>query len=127
MASPFLAYQTAVYGLLDAGLTCEVYDSVPPGAAYPYVVIDSVIAANADTLNERKDDAFLYLSVWSNKDGQFEVHSIIEEIEAALHNQRPTLSTGRAVILRVNSTRTMRESDGRTFQGQVVIRCTLEH
>jgi hypothetical protein len=70
-----IAVQTALYSALTAavsGLTPVpgIYDSVPKGTAFPYVVIDAQQALDADALVARRDDVFFYLSVWSDYPGQ---------------------------------------------------------
>lgn len=127
MADPALPLQTWIYDTLDSALSCEVYDSVPQNAAYPYVVMESQIASEFDSQSTRRDDTLFYLSVWSIQAGQHEVLSIMGQIDDALHDKRPALSAGRAVIIRVRNKRTVRDIDGRTFQGQVVLRCVVEH
>jgi hypothetical protein len=127
MADPMLAIQTWIYSTLDSALSCEVYDSVPQEAAKPYVVIESYVAIEADSQSTRRDDVLVYLSVWSTVAGQHEILTLMGQIDDALHDKRPTLSSGRAVIVRVRNKRTARDIDGRTFQGQVVVRCTVEH
>lgn len=127
MADPALAFQTWLFDTLDSALSCEVYDSVPQGAVKPYVVLESDFATEADSQSTRRDDTLTYLSVWSTVAGKHEVKTIMGQIDDALSDKRPALSTGRAVIVRVQSKRVVRDQDGRTFQGQVVIRCNLEH
>ncbi|MNE98321.1 hypothetical protein D3C80_1968190 [compost metagenome] len=70
---------------------------------------------------------FQYLSVWSKYQGQAEVKRIMGEIGNALHRQRLRLATGRAVSVRVLRTRTNREPDGLTYQGQVTLRILTTH
>ena len=127
MAEPSLAVWDAVYGLLKAGLTCAVYDDVPEGAAMPYVVMSRLDASDADSHRTRRAEYFLYLSVWSNAAGQFEVLEFIGQIDAAVHAKRPQLATGRAVSCSVTRKNAVSEPDGETYQGQVTLRCIAEH
>ena len=127
MADPGWAVQTAVYGLLSAGLSCPVYDHVPEDSAYPYVVIDRTVVGTDDTFSTRRDERFVTLSVWSQYRGQKEVVDIIAEIDTALHNQRPTLTNGRVVQMRIDRRDTNREPDGLTYMGQVSVRIVTEH
>ncbi|MEP3114924.1 DUF3168 domain-containing protein [Nisaea sp.] len=127
MAEPSLAVWDAVYGLLKAGMACGVYDEVPEGAAMPYVVMSRLDATDADSHRTRRGEYFIYLSVWSSAAGQFEVLGLIGQIDAAVHATRPQLATGRAVSCRVTRKSAVSEPDGRTYQGQVTIRCIAEH
>lgn len=127
MSDPSFALQTAIYTALSAALSCDVYDHVPQGAAYPYVTIDYEDVNDADFLTGRKDNRILYFSVWSQYAGQKEVKQIMATIDATLHNQRLALSTGRIAKMRVLSKRTNREPDGLTFMGQVRVNVLTEH
>jgi predicted nucleotidyltransferase len=121
------ALQKAVYNALDAALSCKVYDAVPQGAAYPYVVIDRIDANNADYLISRKDESYLYLSVWSVYRGQREVNDIMAAMDAALHRQKLAMDDGRMVICFVQRKSTMRDADNLTFQGAVTLKVLIEH
>lgn len=127
MTDPSLPLQKAVYTALANALSCGVYDSVPQGAAYPYVVIDREEVIDADYLASRKDERFLYLSVWSRYHGQKEVKEIMADIDAALHRQKLAMDSGRMIICYVQRKTTLRDSDNLTFQGAVTLRVLTEH
>jgi len=128
MADPSVALQVALYELLTSALTVPVHDSVPEDTPYPYVVIDSEISSNASPLSGKKrDDRLLYLSVWSDYQGQSEVKRINAEIALALDGIKLPLSTGRAVAIRVLRTSSNREPDGRTYMGAVTLRIITQH
>jgi len=74
MSDPSVAFQTAVYSALDAGLSVPIYDSVPQDATYPYVTIDYQDSSRANWLSDRKDQKIMYFSVWSDYRGQKEVY-----------------------------------------------------
>lgn len=128
MADPSVALQVALYELLSAVLEVPVYDSVPDDTPFPYVVIDSEIASNASPLSGKKrDDRLLYLSVWSDYQGQSEVKRINAEIAQALDGIKLPLSTGRVVAIRVLRASSNREPDGRTYMGAVTLRIITQH
>lgn len=127
MSDPSIAVQKAIYTALSNALSCNVYDSVPQGASYPYVVIDREESLDADYLATRKDERFLYLSVWSVYHGQKEVKEIMAGIDSALHRQRLGMDNGRMVICYVQRKTTLRDSDNLTFQGAVTLRILTEH
>lgn len=128
MSEPTSAILKALYTRLTSALSpIKAYDSVPQGAAYPYVVIESAFAANADFLTARKDDYFIYLSIWSQYRGQKEVADIISAIDANLHRVQLPLDTGRMVQCLVAEKRTIRDADNLTFQGSVKLRIMAEH
>lgn len=127
MTDPSLATQKAVYTALTNALSCEVYDSVPQGAAYPYVVIDREECGDVGPLASRRDERFIYLSIWSRYHGQKEVKEIMAAIDAALHRQRLAMETGRMVICYVQRKSALRDADNLTFQGAVTLRILTEH
>lgn len=126
MSDPSIAFQTAAYTALDAGLSVPIYDSVPQDATYPYVTIDYQDSSRANWLSDRKDQKIMYFSVWSDYRGQKEVLSIMAELDTLLHDQKFTLSTGRVAQSQVLSKRTNRESDGVTYMGQLRLQVLLE-
>lgn len=127
MSDPLLALKTAFYTALDAALSVPVFDHVPQGQDYPYVCLDTFTVSNAEFLNARKDRVSVYLSVWSDYRGQTEVMQIMSEIDAVLHGQQLSLSTGRVVRIYVDGKDTNREPDGVTYMGQVRASVLVEH
>lgn len=142
MSDPSWALQKALFARLreDASLTAllaphadpdvggsAVYDAAPQGAAYPYVAFDRSVVQNADLLNRRLDRRFLYLSVWSQYQGQKEVMEIMAAIDEALHEKPLTLETGAAVSIRVERKDPSRDADGTTYMGRVTLRILTTH
>lgn len=113
--------QKAIYSALDTALTCGVYDHVPQGATYPYVVIDSQLATDRQSLIAQRERIFVYLSVWSDYKGQKEVLSIMASIRSALQNAKLTLTSGTVVNTVVSRETTRRDVDGETFTGLVTL------
>lgn len=130
MADPTLALHKALLAALQTACSTAsaVYDGVPQNATYPYVVIDYSYSNNSDflSLDERMDERYVYLSIWSRVHGQQEIMQLWSEIET-LHEQPLTLDTGTAVSVRVDTKRTYREPDALTFRGQVVLRVITTH
>ena len=127
MADPSLALHKALLARLQDGCSCEVYDAVPQGAAYPYVTLDSEVSNNYDFLSARKDERFHFLTVWSESRGQEEIKRIFTQIDAALAGYEVTLDTGSIVSILVDSTSTRRDADNVTFQGTAILRVVTEH
>lgn len=127
MTDPSLAVQVGLYQLLSTALDCPVYDHVPEDARPPYVVIDYEVAIARNALNRRRDERLLYISVWSDYPGQAEVKRLMADIGAALHGHRLELPSGLSTSIAVQRTSTNREPDGRTYQGQLVLRLITPH
>lgn len=87
MKSPLLALQGAVYQRLKAVLPCPVYDDVPDGAAFPYVVIGEVSAIDWSTKPLPGMDCTQTLHVWSAYRGFLEVKNLIDDIVRAIVNE----------------------------------------
>ena len=128
MSEPTNAILKAVYTRLSSALSpVKVYDSVPQGAAYPYVVIESIMGLQSDFLVSRKDEFFVYLSIWSQYKGQKQVVDIIADIYDALHRTQLSMDTGRMIECTVQEKRTIRDADNLTFQGALKLRIMVEH
>jgi hypothetical protein len=128
MSEPSSAVQKAIYTAIAAAIAPKkVYDSVPQGAAYPYVVMDAQEIINADFVDSRKDERFIYLSVWSQYRGQKEILDIMSQIDAALHHKSLAMDTGYMVQCFVQNKLTMRDSDNLTFQGSIKLRIITQH
>ncbi len=123
MADPGIALQRALYQRLTAELSVPVYDAVPMDTPYPYVTIDREVNRNITPISgRRRKQHLIYLSVWSEYQGQAEVKSILGEIDAALDERPLSLDEGRAVSVRVIDSDTSREPDGRTYMGSTTVR-----
>lgn len=127
MADPSLALHKAVLAVLKSGVSCPVYDAVPQGTEYPYVTINTSLSRNTDYLVERKQERFIFLSIWSEALGQEDIFRYIGEIDAAIHGVSLTLDTGSVVSVRVDESTTQRDADNVTYQGTVVLRIITEH
>lgn len=128
MSDPSLALQAALYQRLTAELSVPVYDAVPMDTPYPYVTLDAEVSSNASPISgRRREQRFVYLSVWSTYAGQAEVKRILGEIAAALDGRPLELLAGRAVAVRVERMSTQREPDGVTYQGTVTVRVLTQH
>lgn len=126
MSDPTLALHKALIAALDNAVSCDVWDSVPQGSEYPYLVMDSTAAVNNDFVDSRFDERFIYLSVWSESYGQAEIFSIFAEIQT-LHETDLELETGEMISLRIERQQTSREPDNMTFMGRVVLRVLTTH
>ncbi|KRW62337.1 DUF3168 domain-containing protein [Pseudomonas sp. TTU2014-080ASC] len=123
MTDPGVALQKALYQRLSAELSVPVYDAVPMDTPYPYVTIDREVNTNTSPISgRRRKQRLIYLSVWSDYQGQAEVKRLLGEIESALDERRLPLEHGRAVSVRVIASDVNREPDGRTYMGSATVR-----
>ncbi|MPQ83811.1 DUF3168 domain-containing protein [Pseudomonas sp. MAFF 730085] len=128
MADPSLALQQAVFTRLAVEVSCPVYDGAPMDSPMPYVSIDREVSTNISPIAGRKrEQRFIYLSVWSDAHGQAEVKRIIGEVVGALDERRLPLTVGRAVSVRVQQADAQRDADGVTYQGSITVRVITTH
>lgn len=128
MADPSFALQVALFDrLTDEVVSCKTYDHVPMNTPYPYITIGSEISNNDDPLAGRREIRLVYLTVWSDFEGQEEVKRIMAEVDSALHQRPLPLSTGRVISLRVIRKQATPEPDCITYQGSVTLRILTEH
>lgn len=127
MADPSLAIHKAVFGALDTVLSCEVYDAVPQGAAFPYVTLDTWAVDDESFLVGDASRVFGYLHFWSQQRGQQEVLELMETARQALDRQTLALDTGRWVDARVTRRQTQREPDNETFMGRMTVEIVAAH
>jgi Protein of unknown function (DUF3168) len=126
MASPGKALHKALLAKIDTLVTCDVWDAVPQGTDYPYVLMDSDVSTNEDFLNLRVNRRFVYLSIWSRAEGSAEVRGIIDQIDAI--NESPIiLDTGDCVSVRVERSHLNREPDNLTYMGNITLRVLTTH
>ena len=82
------AVQKAIYQRLSAALSVPVYDHIPQGAAFPYVVIGADTAIPWDTKSSAGQEYTLTVHCWDAlKAGRKSVKAVMDAIHAALHRQ----------------------------------------
>ncbi|MFK3665103.1 DUF3168 domain-containing protein [Ochrobactrum teleogrylli] len=123
MTSPSLELQKAVYDrlksdpALSAVIDGRVYDTVPEGAAFPYV--------SFGPFEELRDDAecitgfeiTMQLDVWSRSVGFPECRQVGDLVRRAVLGADIELTDNRLVSINHRQTMTMRDPDGLTSHG----------
>ena len=117
--------QQAVYGALigDAtvqgllGSSARVYDHVPQGSPFPYLVIGAVSAAPFDTKTESGLDQTLTIHTWSRYRGLKETKDVMAAVLAVLDGQSLAVSGHTLVLLRFEFATTVIDNDGLTRHG----------
>lgn len=133
MSDPAWAYQQALFTALNGQLTkvdggaLPVFSSVPEKTPKPYLVFDHREIAPSDPLARRRDEVFVYLSVWSANAGEREVLHVLSQVDALLHQKQLPLSTGRVVRVYVTRRYTQRHEDGVTWAGYITLKALIEH
>lgn len=82
------AVQQAIYSALTtAPTTYAVYDAVPQGVNYPYIVIGEITATPDDEITDASADASFTIHGWSKGIGKKEAHALLQFIRDRLDNQ----------------------------------------
>ncbi len=127
-----LALQKAIHAALaaDAGLAAilgpRVYDDVPQGTSFPYVVIGDVTTRDWSTQTQQGHEHIVVIHAWSNQRGRREVQMIIERLDAVLDGAALTLDDHQLINLRVVFWTALRDLDGATYHGVVRLRAVTE-
>jgi hypothetical protein len=79
--------QQAIYAALTGPAVYPVYDAVPPGSPYPYIVIGEISAEQDEELSVESTDADVVLHGWSKNAGKLQEHDILDFIKEQLHGQ----------------------------------------
>ncbi len=110
-----LASSPSVQGLL--GTPPSLYDHVPSGAAFPYVVYGATHVLPYDTKTESGFEQIITLDIWSRYRGTKETRDIFQSLYDTLH--RANLSVAGQVFLscEFHSADLLLESDGLTSHG----------
>ena len=134
MALHSVKLQTALYSTLTGGtltdisgtsITSKVFDDVPEGTAYPYVVLGEETAIPVGAKDTDGHEHTLTFHVWSQYRGRKEIKQIMEQIYTLLHNVAITITGATLVNIRHEFERTLLESDGITRHGVIRFRAVV--
>jgi len=117
--------QQAVYGALigDAavqgllGNPARVFDHVPQGSPFPYLVIGAVRATPFDTKTEAGLDQSLTIHTWSRYRGLKETKDVMAAVLTVLDGQSLAVAGHTLVLLRFEFATTVVDDDGLTRHG----------
>ena len=125
--------QKAIYSRLSGGsITDEndqaitgVFDDVPEGTAYPYVVIGEETATNIGVKDKDMHEYTQTIHVWSQYRGLRDIKEIMEQIYTLLNDYSITVSGASAIMLRHEFQTTLTEGDGLTRHGVMRFRVVV--
>ena len=121
------ATQTAIKTALDAAtLSAPVYDDVPQGAAYPYIVIGDDVATDRSTDTGLGRRVAVVVHTWSEYRGKKEIKEMQGAIEDALERAILTIQGYNFVTIDLESAETFVDSDGRRRHGVQTFSCLIE-
>lgn len=124
--------QKAIFSTMDAatitgegGVSVSVYDDVPEGRSYPYIVIGEETSRNISAKDRDAHEHTLTIHVWSQYRGRKEIKQIMEQIYTALHDSAITVSGASLVNIKQEFEQTLLEGDGITRHGIIRFRAVV--
>jgi len=132
MSAASWALQQAIFATLstDTAVTDAVgdriYDAVPRGSAYPYIVIGDDKESDWSTATEPGSAHALTIHIWSRAAGRRETRLAAEAVIAALNGAELALTGQTLIDLRWLESESTRESDGETVHAQLRFRAVTE-
>jgi hypothetical protein len=134
VSSASWALQQGVFAALSAnaavqavaGNPARIYDAVPRGAVFPYLVVGDDTETNNDTKTEQGAEHELAITAWSRAGGRQECKLAADAVRLALDGAALTLTGHTLIDIRYLSAQFLRESDGETFRAVVKFRAVTE-
>lgn len=132
MSDPSYALQVALVaalkaaGVLPVVVGGRVYDSVPPGATFPYVTLGDcqVLPDKAECVDGV--EVSVQVDAWSRAVGYGEAKTIGAAIVAALDDRPLTVDGFNVTVFELESARYLRDPDGLSRHGVITFRGLLE-
>lgn len=132
MTSASWALQQAVFAALCTNDAVRdiagerIFDAVPRGAAFPYIVVGEGAEADASTATETASEHTLEIRIWSRAAGHRQVKLAADAVREALDGAALDLLGHALIDLRFLSADFARESDGETFRATLRFRAMTE-
>ena len=108
-----------------SAVNVPVFDDVPEGTEYPYVVIGEETAANNGTKTLDGIEHTLTIHAWSRYRGRREIKEIMQSVYENLHNTDISVSGASLVNIRQEFNTTLAETDGITRHGVMRFRAVV--
>ncbi|MEK9769605.1 MAG: DUF3168 domain-containing protein [Betaproteobacteria bacterium] len=109
----------------NGGSDVPVYDDVPEGSSYPYIVIGEETSNNISTKTKQAHEHTLTIHVWSQYRGRREIKEIMSQIYTQLHDSAIVVSGASLVNLKQEFEQTLTEGDGLTRHGIIRFRAVV--
>ena len=127
VAPSVMSLQKAVYETLhiDTALmlmATGIYDHVPQGSAFPYIVFGESAEKPWFNCENGGADQLLTLEIYSRAAGRKQAASIMERLYALLHHAPLTVEGQTLVLLRYAASKIMLEDDGMTYKASMQLR-----
>ena len=125
--------QKTVFSALNSGNITDydstaitgVFDDVPQGTAYPYIVVGEETAIDVSSKDRDIFEHTLTVHVWSQYRGRRDIKVIMKQVHDILHDSSLTVSGGSMVNMRQEFQTTLLEGDGITRHGVIRFRAVV--
>ena len=125
--------QKSVFGVLNSANITDaagsaitgVFDDVPEGTAYPYIVVGEESSNNISTKSLDMHEHTLTIHTWSQYRGLKEIKVIIAQIYDNLNDVSLSVSGGQAVNMKQEFLTTLVDADGITRHGIMRFRAVV--
>jgi hypothetical protein len=107
------------------GANVPVFDDVPEGTLYPYVVLGEETAVNNGTKNLDGVEHTLTIHAWSQYRGRREIKEIMQSVYENLHNTAISVTGASLVSIRQEFNTTLAEQDVITRHGVMRFRAVV--
>jgi hypothetical protein len=104
----------------------RLFDAVPRGAAFPYIVIGDDKEIDWSTATEPGTAHALTIHIWSRAAGRRETRLAAQAVIGALNGAELTIDGQALIDLRYLESESARESDGETVHAQLRFKALLE-
>ena len=132
MSAASWALQQAIFATLAASsevqdaVGARIFDAVPRGSAFPYIVVGDDKESDWSTATEPGTAHELTIHIWSRAAGRRETRLAAEAVIEALNGAALTLDGQALIDLRYLESQSSRESDGETVHAQLRFKALLE-
>lgn len=123
---PSTALQQGIYTVLSNAMKpVKVYDSVPPGAIFPYITIgqDHFLDDNAEGIDGA--ECFPTIHIWSRKPGKTEAKELTKKAVVALYTNI-SLTGFRVAEVTLDGLTHLSDPDGLTSHSVITMRYLIE-
>jgi len=125
--------QKSVFGVLNSANITDaagsaitgVFDDVPEGTGYPYIVVGEESSNNVSTKSLDMHEHTLTIHTWSQYRGLKEIKVIMKQIYDTLNNASLNVSGGQAVNMKQEFLTTLVDADGITRHGIMRFRAVV--
>ncbi len=125
--------QKSVFGVLNSANITDaagsaisgVFDDVPEGTAYPYIVVGEESSNNVSTKSLDMHEHTLTIHTWSQYRGLKEIKVIMKQIYDNLNDVSLNVTGGQAVNMKQEFLTTLVDADGITRHGIMRFRAVV--